>query len=62
MAKRDGKQVAAPFGSAEPPHWNCSVTFASVEEAAAAPAGSEVFALSTGEYDDLASLGRPAPL
>ena len=23
MALRDGKDVAAMFGSGEPPHWNC---------------------------------------
>jgi uncharacterized protein len=36
MALRDGKRVAALFGSDEqPPHWNCYVTVASADEAAA---------------------------
>jgi uncharacterized protein len=36
MALRDGKQVAALFGSDEqPPHWNCYVTVASADETAA---------------------------
>lgn len=35
MALRDGKEVAAVFGSSEPPHWNCYVTVTSAEDAAA---------------------------
>jgi predicted enzyme related to lactoylglutathione lyase len=35
MALRDGGQVAAVFGSSEPPHWNCYVTVTSVVAAAA---------------------------
>jgi predicted enzyme related to lactoylglutathione lyase len=31
MARRDGEQVAALFGSDQPPHWNCYVTVASAE-------------------------------
>jgi uncharacterized protein len=32
MATRDGKQVAALFSDDQPPHWNCYVTVASVDE------------------------------
>jgi predicted enzyme related to lactoylglutathione lyase len=36
MALRDGKQVAALFADpGQPPHWNCYVTVASADEAAA---------------------------
>jgi uncharacterized protein len=35
MAKRDGKTVAALFGSQQPPHWNCYVTVESVDDTAA---------------------------
>jgi uncharacterized protein len=35
MATRDGRHVAALFGSDQPPHWNCYVTVASVDETAA---------------------------
>jgi uncharacterized protein len=31
MALRDGKHVAAVFSSDQPPHWNCYVTVASLE-------------------------------
>src|SRR5215210_3888022 len=33
MAQRDGKYVAALFGSDQPPHWNCYVTVDSVDDA-----------------------------
>src|SRR5690349_20333387 len=35
MAVRDDGHVAALFSSAEPPHWNCYVTVASADAAAA---------------------------
>jgi predicted enzyme related to lactoylglutathione lyase len=35
MASRDTTHGAALFGSAEPPHWNCYATVASVDEATA---------------------------
>jgi predicted enzyme related to lactoylglutathione lyase len=35
MARLDGKHVAALFGSEQPPHWNCYVTVASVDETTA---------------------------
>jgi predicted enzyme related to lactoylglutathione lyase len=35
MALRDGKSVAALFHSQDPPHWNCYVTVASADAAAA---------------------------
>jgi predicted enzyme related to lactoylglutathione lyase len=36
MALRDGKRVAALFGSdQQPPHWNCYVTVSSVDDSAA---------------------------
>jgi predicted enzyme related to lactoylglutathione lyase len=35
MATRDGRHVAALFGGDQPPHWNCYVTVASVDETAA---------------------------
>jgi predicted enzyme related to lactoylglutathione lyase len=35
MARRDGKNVAALFDSEQPPHWNCYVTVASADDAAA---------------------------
>jgi predicted enzyme related to lactoylglutathione lyase len=35
MARRDGKEVAALFGSDQPPHWNCYVTVDSVDAATA---------------------------
>jgi uncharacterized protein len=34
-ALRDGRDVAALYASDQPPHWNCYVTVASVDEAAA---------------------------
>src|SRR5919199_1095135 len=35
MAERDGRHVAALFGSDQPPHWNCYVTVESVDDTAA---------------------------
>jgi uncharacterized protein len=35
MARREGKNVAALYPSDQPPHWNCYVTVASVDEATA---------------------------
>ena len=58
MASRDGKQVAALFGSDEPPHWNCYVTVASVDDAAsrAGELGGDVMAAPF----DVMELGRMA--
>jgi predicted enzyme related to lactoylglutathione lyase len=35
MARREGRNVAALFGSEQPPHWNCYVTVESADAAAA---------------------------
>src|SRR5215475_4303332 len=35
MAKRDGKVVGAVSGGDEPPHWNCYVSVADVDQSAA---------------------------
>ena len=59
MALRDGKRVAALFGSdQQPPHWNCYVTVASADEAAAKAAeeGGTVVA----EPFDVMDVGRMA--
>jgi uncharacterized protein len=58
MATRDGKQVAALFGSDQPPHWNCYVTVDSADDAArrAAELGGTVIA----EPFDVMELGRMA--
>jgi predicted enzyme related to lactoylglutathione lyase len=58
MAKRDGKIVAALFGADEPPHWNCYVTVASVDEATgrAKQLGATVLA----EPFDVMEVGRMA--
>lgn len=58
MAKRDGRHVAAVFGSDQPPHWSCYVTVESVEETAgrAAELGGSVVA----EPFDVMELGRMA--
>jgi uncharacterized protein len=56
MAHRDGKSVAALFGSDEPPHWNCYVTVASADDAAgkAGELGANVLA----EPFDVMEVGR----
>jgi predicted enzyme related to lactoylglutathione lyase len=58
MANRDGHSVAALFGSDEPPHWNCYVTVASADDAAARAAelGGKVLA----EAFDVMDVGRMA--
>jgi predicted enzyme related to lactoylglutathione lyase len=58
IARRDGKEVAALFGSDQPPHWNCYVTVESVDETAARAAehGAAVIA----EPFDVMELGRMA--
>jgi uncharacterized protein len=59
MALRDGTRVAALYGSGEqPPHWNCYVTVASVDETAAkaTEAGASVLA----EPFDVMDAGRMA--
>jgi len=61
MAERDGKTVAALYGSGEqPPHWNCYVTVASADETAAkvADLGGTVLA----EPFDVMTSGRMAVL
>ena len=40
MALRDGKDVAALFGSDQPPHWNCYVTVESADATAARAGGA----------------------
>src|SRR4029078_8254167 len=52
-APRDGGRVAALFGSDQPPHWNCYVTVASVDETAAkaGEGGGSVFAEPFGVMD-----------
>ncbi len=58
MAKRDGRYVAALFGSDQPPHWNCYVTVDSVDATAARAAelGGHVMA----EPFDVMDVGRMA--
>src|SRR5215204_95028 len=58
MANRDGRSVAALFGSDGPPHWNCYVTVASVDDAAARAGelGGDVLA----EPFDVMDVGRMA--
>ncbi|MEA2282814.1 MAG: uncharacterized protein QOK21_3421 [Solirubrobacteraceae bacterium] len=58
MARRDGKNVAALFGSEQPPHWNCYVTVASAD-AAAARAG-EAGGTVRQEPFDVMDVGRMA--
>jgi predicted enzyme related to lactoylglutathione lyase len=58
MAKRDGKTVAALFGSEQPPHWNCYVTVESVEAAAAR--ASELGGAILAEPFDVMDVGRMA--
>ena len=58
MAKRDGQYVAALFSADQPPHWNCYVTVASADDAAAAAkdAGGAVAA----DPFDVMDVGRMA--
>jgi predicted enzyme related to lactoylglutathione lyase len=56
MALRDGKHVAALFGSEEPPHWNCYVTVASVDDATAR--AGEVGGKVLAEPFDVMDAGR----
>ena len=56
MARRDGKVVAALFGSDQPPHWNCYVTVDSVDEATAR--AGELGAGVVAEPFDVMDVGR----
>jgi hypothetical protein len=56
MAQRDAKNVAAIFNSEQPPHWNCYVTVASVQEATAK--ASEAGATVMAEPFDVFTAGR----
>ena len=60
MAQRDGKSVAALYQSQDPPHWNCYVTVASVDETVeqARGLGAQVLA----EPFDVMTAGRSAAL
>src|SRR3712207_4140883 len=61
MAERDGKAVAALYQSdGEPPHWNCYVTVASVDETVerARGLGAQILA----EPFDVFTAGRSAAL
>ena len=58
MARRDGKDVAALFSSDQPPHWNCYVTVAPAEEAAARAAEHGGRALA--DPFDVMDVGRMA--
>jgi predicted enzyme related to lactoylglutathione lyase len=56
MAKRDGSEVGALFGSDQPPHWNCYVTVASADDAAAR--AGELGGSVMAEPFDVMELGR----
>jgi predicted enzyme related to lactoylglutathione lyase len=56
MARRDGKVVAALFGSDQPPHWNCYVTVDSVDESTAR--AGELGAGVVAEPFDVMDVGR----
>jgi hypothetical protein len=59
MASRDGKQVAALYRTDEqPPHWNCYVTVASVDDAAAK--AGDLGANVVAEPFDVMDVGRMA--
>jgi predicted enzyme related to lactoylglutathione lyase len=58
VALRDGKRVAALYGSERPPHWNCYVTVASADDAAKAAA--EHGATVVQEPFDVMDVGRMA--
>jgi predicted enzyme related to lactoylglutathione lyase len=57
-ALRDGKDVAALFGSDQPPHWNCYVTVESADDAAAR--AGELGATVAMEAFDVMDVGRMA--
>lgn len=56
MARRDGHEVAALFGSDQPPHWNCHVSVASVDESTAR--AGEHGATVVAEPFDVMDVGR----
>ena len=57
LARRDGKRVAALFASEQPPHWNCYVTVASVDEVT--PRAAELGGRVVQEpFDVLDDVGR----
>ncbi len=58
MALRDGKTAAALFSSDQPPHWNCYVTVASVDDAAAR--AGELGGTVMAEPFDVLDAGRMA--
>ena len=58
MARRDGKTAAALFSSDHPPHWNCYVTVASVDDAAAR--AGELGGTVMAEPFDVLDAGRMA--
>ena len=59
MATRDGKDVAALYGTSDqPPHWNCYVTVASADDAAAR--ADELGATVVAEPFDVMDAGRMA--
>ena len=58
MALRDGRHVAALFSADEPPHWNCYVTVADVDQAAAR--AREHGATVLAEPFDVMDVGRMA--
>ena len=58
MARRDGKNVAAMFGSEQPPHWNCYVTVESVD--ATAPRAEQLGGSVLMEPFDVMDVGRMA--
>ena len=57
-AVRDGKDVAALFGSDQPPHWNCYVTVESAE--GSATRAGELGATIAAEAFDVMDVGRMA--
>jgi uncharacterized protein len=56
IALRDGRNVAALFASDEPPHWNCYVTIASVDETT--PRVTELGGTVMAEPFDVMDAGR----
>jgi predicted enzyme related to lactoylglutathione lyase len=58
MARRDAKRVAALYESEQPPHWNCYVTVASVDESA--PRTGEAGGSVVAEPFDVMDVGRMA--